>query len=68
MQIDSSPKLIDSSPKFQNKFKPQAILTIGYGIEQNFWNQIWGLTFDIGKNNPGAIGLRYIYICPYDIT
>ena len=52
-------KIIDSSPLFQDKNNPKAILTIGYGIEQNFWNNLWCITLNTGKDNSGAIGLRF---------
>ena len=45
---------------FTNKEKPQAIMWCGgFGSADWFHNYVQDLTFDVGNDNPGAIGLQF---------
>lgn len=45
---------------FTDPNKPQSIMWCGgFGSADWFHNYVQGLTFDAGKNNPGAVGLQF---------
>ena len=45
---------------FSDAEKPQSILWCGgFGSADWFHNHVHGLTFNVGRNNPGAIGLQF---------
>lgn len=54
-------RLQDASPDFQDPAKPQPVLAVGGGPNNNqaFGNYVQNLTISTGKDNPGAAGLRY---------
>jgi Pectate lyase superfamily protein len=52
-------KLADKTPAFGDPAKPLALFTISHAPEQAFRNGIRNMTFDVGKDNPGAIGMRF---------
>ncbi|MBD3421169.1 MAG: hypothetical protein GF398_13720 [Chitinivibrionales bacterium] len=51
-------KLKDNCPGFQDTAYPRAVISFEGGFpDQNFHNYVEHLTIDIGKGNPGAVGL-----------
>ncbi len=52
-------KLQDNTPAFADKAAPLALFTISHKPEQAFRNSIRNMTFDLGKGNAGAIGMRF---------
>ncbi|HEX8376526.1 MAG TPA: glycosyl hydrolase family 28-related protein [Pedobacter sp.] len=53
-------KLKDNAEGYSNTSSPKELLSTGYGGSPNrFNNSIHNLTIDVGKGNPGAIGLRH---------
>ena len=55
-------KLRDNAPGFQHKGRPRYVLRTGNrgrGPNAGFGNYIQHLTIDVGRDNPGAIGIRY---------
>lgn len=45
---------------FRDPNKPKAMMWCGgFGSADWFHNYVQGMTFDVGKNNPGAIGLQF---------
>jgi hypothetical protein len=53
-------KLADHCPGFQDPDRPQKVLQIEYGHGgQNFNQRLHNLTVDIGRGNPGAIGIGF---------
>lgn len=55
-------KLKDAAPAFQDAAKPQPLWSVFTGKTTNeaFLVQIDDLTIDIGRGNPGAIGLKFV--------
>ena len=52
-------KLADRCPGYTDPSKPRAMVWTGEFPPQRFRNAIRNLTFDTGKGNPGAIGVRF---------
>lgn len=53
-------KLKDHCPGFQDRNKPKKVLQIEFGHGgQNFNQRLHNLTVDVGKENPGAIGIGF---------
>ena len=52
-------KLMDDSKAYSDATKPKPMLKMGTGVAQNFFNQIIGITFNTGNNNPGAIAVQF---------
>ena len=53
-------KLIDNCPGFQDSNNPKKVLQIEFGHGgQNFDQNLHNITVDIGKGNPGAIGIGF---------
>ena len=52
-------RLKDNCPGYTDLLKPKAMVWTGDGPAQRFRNAIRNLTFDTGKGNPGAIGIRF---------
>jgi hypothetical protein len=53
-------KLEDHCPGFQDPANPKKVLEIEFGHGgQNFNQRLRNLTVDIGRNNPGAIGIGF---------
>ncbi|NJM90420.1 MAG: endopolygalacturonase [Hydrococcus sp. RU_2_2] len=53
-------KLRDNCPGFENPNNPKKVLQVEFGHGgQNFDQRLRNFTIDIGKGNPGAIGLGY---------
>jgi len=53
-------RLRDNAPTFQNPREPKAVIWTGKAPAQRFRNAIRNLTVDVGKGNPGAIGVQFI--------
>lgn len=53
-------RLRDSLESYQDPANPKPMAWTGKAPAQRFRNGIRNLTFDTGKNNPGAIGVQYI--------
>ncbi len=53
-------KLRDNTPKFANPNQGEAMIWTGTAPAQRFRNGLRNLTLDTGRNNPGAIGARFI--------
>ncbi|GAA0725955.1 hypothetical protein GCM10009430_32390 [Aquimarina litoralis] len=52
-------KLKNNSPRYQNTSKPRSVIWTGLGAAQRFRNAIRNITINVGKNNPGAIGIQF---------
>jgi Pectate lyase superfamily protein len=53
-------KLKDNSPGFQDQNRPKKVLQVEFGHGgQNFNQRVRNITVDIGKGNPGAIGIGF---------
>ncbi len=53
-------RLQDNCPGFQNPKKPKAVLNNQFGhAGQNFFQRLRHVTVDIGRGNPGAIGIHF---------
>lgn len=52
-------KIMDNAKEYSDSSKPQPMLRMGTGVAQNFFNQIIGITFNTGNNNPGAIAVQF---------
>ncbi len=52
-------RLCDACPGFTDPRQPQAMVWTGDAPAQRFRNQIRNCTWDTGKDNPGAIGVRF---------
>jgi len=52
-------QLADRVPPFANPASPAAVVHLGNGVAQNFFNAITGLTVNTGHGNPGAIGMQF---------
>ncbi len=53
-------KLMDQCPGFQNPAEPQAMVWTGKAPAQRFRNSLRNLTLDVGRGNPGSIGLQFM--------
>jgi len=53
-------RLLDNCPGFQNSDAPQPMIWTGKAPAQRFRNSLRNLTLDVGKGNPGAIGLQFM--------
>ncbi len=53
-------KLKDGCPGYDDPTQPKAMVWTGQAPAQRFRNGIFNLTFDTGKDNPGAIGVQFI--------
>ncbi len=53
-------RLKDQCPGYQDPARPKAMVWTGQKPAQRFRNGIRNLTFDIGRGNPGAIGVQFI--------
>ncbi len=55
-------KLKDSSPGFNDPQKPKVMFSLydGQGTGDVMHTYVRNMTFDVGKGNPGAAGLRYL--------
>jgi hypothetical protein len=51
--------LKDASAAFQDVTRPAAMLSIGDGVAQNFFNRVENLAFSTGAGNCGATALRF---------
>jgi hypothetical protein len=51
--------LQDGCSGFSDTAKPRAMVWTGGTPAQRFRNQVRNLTWDVGKNNPGAIGVQF---------
>src|SRR5208337_5044732 len=51
-------KLKDNCPRFDNPVQPKEMVWTGGTPAQRFRNQIRNCTWDTGRGNPGAIGIR----------
>ncbi|MBD3320637.1 MAG: hypothetical protein GF350_06040 [Chitinivibrionales bacterium] len=65
-------KLQDNCPGFQDTANPKAVLSFEGGFpDQNFQNYVQDLTIDIGRGNPGAVGIMFQtvnYGAVYNVT
>jgi hypothetical protein len=52
-------RLPDACAGYQNPQKPREMVNTGGRPAQRFFNSIRNCTFDTGKGNPGAIGVRF---------
>ncbi|MFW6161922.1 MAG: glycoside hydrolase family 55 protein [Planctomycetota bacterium] len=53
-------KLQDHCPGFQDPDKPKPVLKVQFGHPgQNFFQRLRNLTVDVGRGNPGAIGIHF---------
>jgi hypothetical protein len=52
-------RLTDQCPGFQDPAQPRETVNTGGGPAQRFFNSIRNCTFDTGRGNPGAIGVRF---------
>ncbi len=53
-------KLQDRCPGFQDPAKPKPVLEVQFGhAGQNFSQRLRNLTVDVGRGNPGAIGIHF---------
>jgi hypothetical protein len=52
-------KLKDNCPRFDNPVQPKEMVWTGGTPAQRFRNQIRNCTWDTGRGNPGAIGVRF---------
>ncbi|OLP20483.1 hypothetical protein BST81_00285 [Leptolyngbya sp. 'hensonii'] len=53
-------KLKDNAPGFQNPNRPKKVLQVEFGHGgQNFDQHLSNLTVDVGRGNPGAIGIGF---------
>jgi Pectate lyase superfamily protein len=53
-------KLKNNSPGFQDQNRPKKVLQVEFGHGgQNFNQRIRNITVDVGKGNPGAIGIGF---------
>ena len=52
-------KLKDHCPRFDNPAQPKEMVWTGGTPAQRFRNQIRNCTWDTGRGNPGAIGVRF---------
>ncbi len=55
-------KLKDNCESYGDKSNPKVILSLydGKGTGDAMYNNVWNLTVDAGRGNPGAVGLRYM--------
>jgi hypothetical protein len=52
-------RLIDNAPLFQNAQKPRNLFYTGGAPAQRFRNAVRDVTIDVGRGNPGAVGLNF---------
>ncbi|MFC1805903.1 glycosyl hydrolase family 28-related protein [Planctomycetota bacterium] len=53
-------RLKDNCPGFQSPAKPKPVLHVQFGhAGQNFFQRLRNVTVDVGKGNPGAIGIHF---------
>jgi hypothetical protein len=53
-------KLQDNCPGFDNSEKPKPVISTEGTPGQAFRNSVFDLTVDVGRGNPGAIGIEYL--------
>lgn len=59
IQDKSIIKLKNNCTGYDNSATPRAVINTGFGPETRFRNAIRNLTVNVGKKNPGAVGIRF---------
>ncbi len=52
-------RLADAAPGFNRPDRPKAMIVTSYGVAQGFRNSVFNLTLEVGRDNPGAVGLDF---------